>query len=132
MNRILDTSVNALQLAGSLTGVPYVGAAAVVLQEITTCCQQVAVHKVNPAVQLVLRLPPNGKWLFVQRKANRLADKSCRLLLTLRDQSARLEGTDLLQAVDEVNAYAILVLLSSASSLNRCYMLGHQYLGKGS
>jgi len=48
MDNTIRTTLGALEIAGSLCGVPYVGAAAVVLRDIVNCCNQVAVQKVNP------------------------------------------------------------------------------------
>jgi hypothetical protein len=42
----MGTALGALEIAGSLCGVPYVGAAAIVLRDIVNCCNQVVVQKV--------------------------------------------------------------------------------------
>jgi hypothetical protein len=47
MLRVLETSGTALALAGSLCGVPFVGAAAVIVGEIVKACNDVKVHKVK-------------------------------------------------------------------------------------
>lgn len=47
MLRVLETSSTALTLAGSLCGVPFVGAAAVIVGEIVKACNDVKVHKVK-------------------------------------------------------------------------------------
>lgn len=47
MLRVLETSSTALSLAGSLCGVPFVGAAAVIVGEIVKACNDVKVHKVK-------------------------------------------------------------------------------------
>jgi hypothetical protein len=47
MLRVLETSGTALTLAGSLCGVPFVGAAAVIVGEIVKACNDVKIHKVK-------------------------------------------------------------------------------------
>jgi hypothetical protein len=47
MDNLVRTGLNALEVAGSLSGVPYAGAAAIVLRELVECCKQVGVHKVS-------------------------------------------------------------------------------------
>ena len=47
MLRVLDASSGALNIAGSLCGVPFVGAAAVLVEQIVQTCDEVKVHKVR-------------------------------------------------------------------------------------
>jgi hypothetical protein len=47
MMNVIRPSLSALEIAGSLCGVPYVGAAAILLQDIARSCEDVAIHKVN-------------------------------------------------------------------------------------
>jgi hypothetical protein len=47
MNKVVTTSVGALEIAGSLCGVPYVGAAAVLLRDIIAYSDQVAGQRVT-------------------------------------------------------------------------------------
>jgi len=46
MRKLLHTSVNALQIASSLSGVPFVGAAALIVQDIVQACDDIRVQKV--------------------------------------------------------------------------------------
>lgn len=43
--------------------------------------------------------------VILQRKSNALADKCAQLMLTLHEQSSRMEGSELLQTVDQVTLY---------------------------
>ncbi|KII88869.1 hypothetical protein PLICRDRAFT_175127 [Plicaturopsis crispa FD-325 SS-3] len=81
MNRALGLSVTALSIAGSLSPVPWVGIVATVVQEIQECCLEVAKYK---------------------RKARQLSDRCALLLGNLNDQSARLDGSDLNESVDQL------------------------------
>jgi hypothetical protein len=47
MDNTIGMALGALEIAGSLCGVPYVGAAAIVLRDIVDSCNQVVVQKVN-------------------------------------------------------------------------------------
>lgn len=47
MDNLVRAGLNALEVAGSLSGVPYAGAAAIVLRELVESCKQVGVHKVG-------------------------------------------------------------------------------------
>jgi hypothetical protein len=47
MKSAVRASLGALEIAGSLCGVPFVGAAAIVLKDIINACDEVRVRKVN-------------------------------------------------------------------------------------
>lgn len=47
MRQAVVASANVLEIAGSLAGVPYVGAAAGLLRDIIISCDDVRVHKVR-------------------------------------------------------------------------------------
>ncbi|EGN92019.1 hypothetical protein SERLA73DRAFT_191727 [Serpula lacrymans var. lacrymans S7.3] len=77
----VSPTIGALEIAGSLCGVPYVQAAATVIQGITNACNQVVVHK---------------------KKAKQLA-QDCNLLLNvISDHATGLAGTEIGHVVDEV------------------------------
>ncbi|KAL0947261.1 hypothetical protein HGRIS_013382 [Hohenbuehelia grisea] len=78
---VLGSVGNALEIAGSLCGVPYVGAAAIIVQEIAERCGEIAIQR---------------------RKAQRLADHCAQLILLLRDEAGTLDGSELQMAADEV------------------------------
>lgn len=50
MNRAIALTGASLEIAGSLSGVPFVGAAAILLNEIVACCEDIQVKKLNGAV----------------------------------------------------------------------------------
>jgi hypothetical protein len=50
MMAVIRPTVNALEIAGSLCGVPYVGTAAIVLKDIVKCCDDVAIHKASISI----------------------------------------------------------------------------------
>ncbi|RDB21515.1 Serine/threonine-protein kinase STY46 [Hypsizygus marmoreus] len=81
MRRTVRASLGALEIAGSLCGVPFVGAAAIILKDIAQSCDDVRVQK---------------------RKARHITDKCASLLIALSDQSPALIGTELQARVDEV------------------------------
>jgi hypothetical protein len=47
MRRVIGASVGALTIAGSLCGVPYVGAAAIIVNDIVQTCDEVKAQKVR-------------------------------------------------------------------------------------
>ena len=47
MRRVLDASTGALNIAGSLCGVPFVGAAAIIVNDIVKACDEVKAQKVR-------------------------------------------------------------------------------------
>ncbi|KAF7440855.1 hypothetical protein PC9H_001203 [Pleurotus ostreatus] len=81
MNRAIALTGASLEIAGSLSGVPFVGAAAILLNEIVACCADIQVKK---------------------QQARQLANQCAGLLTTLEDHSSKLTGTELQQAVDEL------------------------------
>ncbi|KZT20257.1 TKL/TKL-ccin protein kinase [Neolentinus lepideus HHB14362 ss-1] len=83
MNRIVRVSGSALQVAASLSGVPYVGAAATVLNEIARCCNDINIHK---------------------SRCQHLADKCAQVLLAIQEQDGSLDGGNIAGAVDELSA----------------------------
>ncbi|KAF5386909.1 hypothetical protein D9615_001738 [Tricholomella constricta] len=80
---VVRAASTVLEVAGSLSGVPYVGAAAVVLREIAQSCEEVSVHR---------------------RKAKLMAVKCAKLLSALEEQSSALAGTPLQIRTDEITA----------------------------
>ncbi|KDR81397.1 hypothetical protein GALMADRAFT_89278 [Galerina marginata CBS 339.88] len=81
MLRVLDASNGALTLAGSLCGVPFVGAAAVVVDSIVKTCGEVKVHK---------------------RKTTQLSSRCLQVLNLLNDQAQKLDGSELQQITDQL------------------------------
>ncbi|KAF9496038.1 kinase-like protein [Pleurotus eryngii] len=81
MNRAIALTGASLEIAGSLSGIPFVGAAAILLNEIVACCEDIQVKK---------------------QQARQLANQCARLITTLEDYSSKLTGTELQQAVDEL------------------------------
>ncbi|KAF8163093.1 TKL/TKL-ccin protein kinase [Crassisporium funariophilum] len=81
MRRVLDASTGALTIAGSLCGVPFVGAAAVIVEDIVKTCDEVRAHK---------------------KKAKQLSHKCVQLLNTLNDQASKVDGSELQQIMDEI------------------------------
>ncbi|KAF4603972.1 hypothetical protein EYR38_004388 [Pleurotus pulmonarius] len=81
MNRAIALTGASLEIAGSLSGVPFVGAAAIILNEIAACCEDIQVKK---------------------QQARQLANQCTRLITTLEDHSSKLTGSELQQAVDEL------------------------------
>jgi len=81
MYTFMHGATGALQIAGNFSGVPYAGTVATLIAGIVEVTNQVQVHK---------------------RKCQRLAAKANLLLSTIQDQSHRLEGTDLQEAIDQV------------------------------
>lgn len=47
MRAVLDVSLGSLEIAGALCGVPFVGAAAIILKDIVAACDGVRAHKVS-------------------------------------------------------------------------------------
>ncbi|KAF4576900.1 hypothetical protein EYR36_000501 [Pleurotus pulmonarius] len=50
MNRAIALTGASLEIVGSLSGVPFVGAAAIILNEIAACCEDIQVKKVNAQI----------------------------------------------------------------------------------
>ncbi|KAG5221749.1 TKL/TKL-ccin protein [Salix suchowensis] len=50
MNRAIALTGASLEIAGSLSGIPFVGAAAILLNEIVACCEDIQVKKVNAQI----------------------------------------------------------------------------------
>jgi hypothetical protein len=48
MRALLDVSLGSLEIAGALCGVPFVGAAAIILKDIVAACDGVRAHKASP------------------------------------------------------------------------------------
>lgn len=53
MKTLITTGLGALEIAGSLCGVPFVGAAAIILKDIAQSCDDVRTHKVSPVCDSV-------------------------------------------------------------------------------
>lgn len=53
MPTAIDSTLGALQLAATLSGVPFASGAVMLLQSISATCSQVAVHKVGALVQML-------------------------------------------------------------------------------
>ncbi|KAF8906038.1 TKL/TKL-ccin protein kinase [Gymnopilus junonius] len=81
MLRVIDGANDALAIAGSLCGVPFVGAAAVVIDKIVKTCNEVKVHK---------------------QRTMQLSSKCVQILGTLNDQARNLEGSELEQILDQL------------------------------
>ncbi|KAF9001995.1 kinase-like domain-containing protein [Cyathus striatus] len=73
-----DITLGALELAGSLSGIPFAGAAATILEQIVRSCEEVVTHK---------------------REARRLMDKCTKIWNALPE---KLSGQNLQEAVDEI------------------------------
>lgn len=54
IHHLVKSSLGALEIAGSLSGVPYVGTIVIVLQDIVECCHQVKVQKVRTSSAIYL------------------------------------------------------------------------------
>ncbi|KAF6742353.1 TKL/TKL-ccin protein kinase [Ephemerocybe angulata] len=80
MRQIVVATANVLEIAGSLSGVPYVGAAATLLREIVVTCDGIRIHK---------------------KKVASIRNKCTELMLLLEEQSPNLEGTRLQDAMSE-------------------------------
>ncbi|ESK87393.1 tkl tkl-ccin protein kinase [Moniliophthora roreri MCA 2997] len=78
-----NSLLSAAELAASLSGIPFLGAACTLLVEIVECCNAVVVHK---------------------RKAKGLGQRCTQFLSALSDQASKLEGSPLQEHVDEVTA----------------------------
>ena len=100
MRRVLDVSTGALNIAGSLCGIPFVGAAAIIVSDIVQACDEVKAQKVRfrPSPQ-VLNLT------CFQKKSRQLSSRCVQLLNLLNDQAPNLEGSELQQITDEVIMY---------------------------
>lgn len=98
---IIAGAAGALQIAGSLSGVPYASAAATILSGITTASQQLVIHRVSSAISSGLYLI-SCSTANNQRKSKRIASKASQLVVALQDKASKLEGTELQQTVDEV------------------------------
>jgi hypothetical protein len=96
----MQSATGTLQIAGSLSGVPYAGAVAVVIAGIVETTQRVQVCRVSPRISALDLLGANR--LLHQAKCDRLAIKTNLLISTLQEQAERLEGTEMQQAVDQV------------------------------
>ncbi|KAF9459539.1 TKL/TKL-ccin protein kinase [Collybia nuda] len=83
MKSAVRASLGALEIAGSLCGVPFVGAAALVLKDIITACDEFRVQKA---------------------KAKHMVHKCTLVLNALDDQSSKLVGSELQDAADQVLA----------------------------
>lgn len=59
MRRVAGTTITALEIAGAVCGVPYVGAAAVLLQEIVRLCDDVGIRKVGMSLNPLTLLHRN-------------------------------------------------------------------------
>ncbi|KAF9532397.1 kinase-like domain-containing protein [Crepidotus variabilis] len=81
MLRIASATVAPLNLAAALSGVPFVGAAGVVVQEIVKSCEEAKIHK---------------------QQSKLLSAKCVRILNTFSDRTKDLEGSQLQQMTDEV------------------------------
>ncbi|KAJ8468627.1 hypothetical protein ONZ45_g17178 [Pleurotus djamor] len=81
MNRVLAVTGTSLEIAGSLTGIPYVGAAAILLNQIAGCCNEIQVKKI---------------------KSRQLANRCTTLILALEEHASRLAGSELQQCADEL------------------------------
>lgn len=61
MKKTIRASLGALEIAGSLCGVPFVGAAAIILKDIAEACDDVRVQRVTDmAVHLIMLHSPAG------------------------------------------------------------------------
>ncbi|TFK42824.1 TKL/TKL-ccin protein kinase [Crucibulum laeve] len=83
MRKVVGVSINALEIAGSLCGVPFVGTAAIILKDICMSCDEMIAQK---------------------RKSKRIKDKCVLLLNTFNDNLSNMEGTELQKTADEVTA----------------------------
>ncbi|CCM02902.1 uncharacterized protein FIBRA_05016 [Fibroporia radiculosa] len=111
MNTFVTAAVGVTQLAGNLSGVPYLGAAASVVGAIQNYCQQVATHK---------------------RGCKLLANKVAQILPLLEGQPI-LESPGLREAADEMELYAMApVVLIQSSSFNRVLSAIHDRVRKWS
>ncbi|KAF8803631.1 TKL/TKL-ccin protein kinase [Phlegmacium glaucopus] len=81
MRRVIDTSTSALNIAGSLCGVPFVGAAAIIVNDIVRACDEVKAQK---------------------RKSRELSNRCVQLLNALNDQVSNLEESELQQLTDQI------------------------------
>ncbi|PPQ63201.1 hypothetical protein CVT24_005746 [Panaeolus cyanescens] len=86
MLRILEASGDALNLAGSLSGVPLVGAAAILVQEIVKTCEDIKAHK---------------------KKARQLSNRCIEILNTINEQSEKLDSSELHQIIDQLIPFNI-------------------------
>ncbi|KAF8226216.1 TKL/TKL-ccin protein kinase [Tricholoma matsutake] len=83
MQRTVRASLDAFQLASSLCGLPFVGAAATIVLDIITTCDEVRIQK---------------------KRSKLMAGKCVQLLSTFHDQSSRLVGSELQGTADELMA----------------------------
>ncbi|KAJ2920923.1 hypothetical protein H1R20_g16170, partial [Candolleomyces eurysporus] len=102
MRQIVSRVANAVELAGTLAGLPYIGPAAGLLQDIILSCDEIRTHK---------------------KKAKRIRSKCAHLIEFLNDQSPKMEGTGLLEAFDEAEGSLQAILtriqrLTSSSSFS--------------
>ncbi|KAH7927706.1 kinase-like protein [Leucogyrophana mollusca] len=79
----LSPAIGALEIAGTISGVPGVSSAAIILQAINDSCAQVAIHK---------------------RKSKQLVQRCTQLLLVINEHSANLVGSEIAPAIDEAEA----------------------------
>ncbi|KAL4065424.1 kinase-like domain-containing protein [Scleroderma yunnanense] len=80
---MIDSTLGALQIAATFSGVPFASGAVMIVQSISSACSQVAVHKTKSA-QLVQRCTT--------------------LLNTINEQSTAFAGTELAKDLDEAEA----------------------------
>jgi len=82
MLRVLGASGGVLNVAGAVGGVPCVGVAAIVVDEIVKTCDEVKLHK---------------------RKAKQLSNKCVQILSAFDDRTSELEGSEMQQIADELD-----------------------------
>lgn len=111
LNQLFQGTTGVLQIAGSLSGVPYAGAVATLMTGIVQTANKVQVYRVSRASCCLCIGLTN-----LQDKCDRLTTKTNLLLSTLQDQSDRLVGTELQEAVDQVKMYVNLPIGNWPSS----------------
>ncbi|KAG6861880.1 hypothetical protein C0995_010586 [Termitomyces sp. Mi166 len=101
---VIHVTRDALEIAGSI--VPFVGAAAVVVREISDRCDEIRVHKVIPIVPCAL---VSHSTIVIQRKARRMAKKCLQLQNILDEQNPDQVGEEMLRKIDEAYGAGLLM-----------------------
>ncbi|KAF8964090.1 TKL/TKL-ccin protein kinase [Flammula alnicola] len=81
MLRTLGAAGTALNIAGSVSGVPFAGTAGIIVQDIVNTCDDIRVHK---------------------KKSKQLSIRCVQILSTISEQASNMEGTEMQQITDQL------------------------------
>jgi hypothetical protein len=112
----LSTAGGALNIAGSVGGVPLVGVAGATLQQIVQTCDNVKINKVcmlfSPVMKTFIRIQT------MQKKSKQLSNKCVQIINMLNEQESQMEGTEIQKIADQLLPY---VLVSEPSNSQLCH-----------